>query len=90
MPLTAAYYYSRATEAKVAARKSPDTRLSELFLQIAESYESLAKNEEWLLRRQSGSTSRWRAVCERMDVFEHYRVGRNYKGSRHPEPPLRG
>jgi hypothetical protein len=81
MPLTAAYYYSRASEAKAAARKSHDARLSELFLEIAESYQALAKNEEWLQGRQSRSASRWRTVCERMGAFEHPRVDRNNKSS---------
>jgi hypothetical protein len=85
MPLTAAYYYLRANEAKVAARKSPDTRLSELFIEISESYESLAKNEEWLQCRRSRSASGWRAACERIGGFEHPRVDRNDKNTQRPQ-----
>ncbi len=43
----------RASEAKDAARMSPDPKLSNLFLEIAESYEALAENEEWLAGRRS-------------------------------------
>lgn len=48
MALTVAQYLRRANEAKDAARLSSDTKLSGLFREIAESYEALAQNEEWL------------------------------------------
>ena len=53
MERTAVDFLLRAYEAKIAARMSPDKTLSELFLQIAQSYEALAENEEWLEGRRS-------------------------------------
>jgi len=49
MTLTSVDFLLRAREAKDAAdatRTLPE--LSDLFLQIAQSYEALAENEEWL------------------------------------------
>jgi hypothetical protein len=48
MALTAAYFRLCASEAKDAARRSRDPRLSGLFLDIAQSYEALAENQQWL------------------------------------------
>lgn len=48
MALTAVQFRLRASEAKDAARTSPDEKLSDLFLEIAQSYEALAENEDWL------------------------------------------
>jgi hypothetical protein len=53
MALTAEHFLLRAHEAKIAARMSPDKTLSELFLKIAQSYEALAENEEWLDGKRS-------------------------------------
>jgi hypothetical protein len=56
MALTAEHFLLRAHEAKIAARMSPDKTLSELFLRIAQSYEALAENEEWLDGKRSPIT----------------------------------
>jgi hypothetical protein len=48
MALTAAYFLLRAREARDAARCLQDPKLSLMFLDIARSYETLARNEEWL------------------------------------------
>jgi hypothetical protein len=53
MALTAVNCLLRAHEAKIAARMSPDKTLSDLFLEIAQSYEALAENEEWLEGKRS-------------------------------------
>ena len=76
MPLTAAYYHCRASEAKDAARKSPDTKLSQLFLEIAQSYEALAENEEWLAFVPK--VEPFEFVAEPGDgLFFHHLVGHN-------------
>ena len=48
MALTVAYFLLHAREARNAARRSRDPKLSGLFLEIAQSYEALAENQEWL------------------------------------------
>ena len=53
MERTAVDFLLRAHEAKIAARMSPDKTLSDLFLKIAQSYEALAENEEWLEGKRS-------------------------------------
>ena len=53
MALTAVHFLLRAHEAKIAARTSPDKALSDLFLEVAQSYEALAENEEWLEGKRS-------------------------------------
>jgi len=53
MALTAVHFLLRAHEAKIAARMSPDKELSDLFLEVAQSYEALAENEEWLEGKRS-------------------------------------
>jgi hypothetical protein len=62
MALTALNFLLRAHEAKLVARMSPDKTLSELFLQIARSYEALAENEEWLEGKRSPATGRLASV----------------------------
>jgi hypothetical protein len=56
MALTAVHFLLRAHEAKIAARMSPDKALSDLFLEVAQSYEALAENEEWLEGKRSPVT----------------------------------
>jgi len=56
MAMTAVHFLMRAHEAKVAARMSPDKALSDLFLEVAQSYEALAENEEWLEGKRSPLT----------------------------------
>jgi hypothetical protein len=58
MALTAAHCLLRASEAKAAARMSPDKKLSELFLQIAQSYEALADDEQWLEGKRYATAAR--------------------------------
>jgi hypothetical protein len=53
MALTAVHFLLRAHEAKIAAKMSPDKTLSDLFLEVAQSYEALAENEEWLEGKRS-------------------------------------
>src|SRR3979411_2819534 len=53
MERTAIDFLLRAHEAKIAARRSTDKTLSDLFLKIAQSYEALAENEEWLEGKRS-------------------------------------
>jgi hypothetical protein len=48
MALTVAYFRLHAREARTAARRSRDPKLSGLFLEIAQSYDALAENQEWL------------------------------------------
>ena len=53
MALTAVHFLLRAHEAKIAARMSPDKALSDLFLEVAQSYQALAEKEEWLEGKRS-------------------------------------
>jgi hypothetical protein len=53
MALTAVHFLLRAHEAKIAAKMSQDKALSNLFLEVAQSYEALAENEEWLEGKRS-------------------------------------